>query len=194
MIYQKLKQIGKRCFGYEDIAKVLGISFASARVEASRFVKYGVIIRAKRNLYILREEWARLERNDFFVLANLLQTPSYVSLMSALDYYRITTQLQQGFVESVCIKRTKDVCIEEYLFNYTKIRRDLYFGFVRLRDFFIAKPEKAFLDALYLSLLGRYDFDLSSVDFEKLNWNRLKVFSKRFPERVKMAVRDYGLA
>ena len=53
--YRKLREIQKVYFGYEEIAKVLGITFASARVEAARFVKYGLILRIKRNIYILKE-------------------------------------------------------------------------------------------------------------------------------------------
>ncbi|MCD6228089.1 MAG: hypothetical protein J7K17_01235 [Candidatus Omnitrophica bacterium] len=92
--YRKLRKIRKVYFGYEEIAKVLGISFDSARVEAGRFVKYGLIIRIKQNIYVLREVWSKLDREERFLLANILQVPSYISLMSALDYYRITTQIQ----------------------------------------------------------------------------------------------------
>ncbi len=42
------------------------------------------------------------------------------------------------------------VNIKGSIFNYSRIRPNLYFGFVKKDGFFIAGPEKAFLDALYL--------------------------------------------
>ncbi|MCD6228088.1 MAG: hypothetical protein J7K17_01230 [Candidatus Omnitrophica bacterium] len=77
------------------------------------------------------------------------------------------------------------------MFNYTKINLKLYFGFVKVKDFFIATPEKAFLDALYLSLLGRYKFDKTSLDYNKFNLNNLKTLAKKFPRRVQRAVKKY---
>ena len=189
--YRKLRGIQKVYFGYEEIARVLGVSFDSARVEAARFVKYGLIIRVKRNIYVLREVWNKFDREDRFLVANIIQVPSYISLMSALDYYQITTQVQQDFFESICLKRTKETSLEGVKFNYTKINPRLYFGFVKINGFFIATPEKAFLDALYLSSLGRYRFDETSLDYRKFNLNNLKEMAKKFPEKVQRAVKKY---
>ena len=189
--YDKLNKIGKLYFGYEDITKVLGISLASARVEAHRFVKYGILLRIKRNLYILRSVWQGLSQEERFAIANIIQVPSYVSFMSALEYYGITTQVLRDFVESVSQKRTKEVSVGDVIFNYTRIKRELYFGFIRKGNFFIADPEKAFLDGLYMSLLGRYKFDISSIDFDKLDFKKLKAFSRRYPKKVIDEVKRY---
>ena len=189
--YDKLNKIGKLYFGYEDIAKVLGIGPASARVEAHRFVRYGILLRIKRNLYILRSVWQGLSQEERFAVANIIQVPSYVSFMSALEYYGITTQVLRDFVESVSQKRTKEVSVDDVIFNYSRIKKKLYFGFVRKSNFFIAEPEKAFLDGLYMSLLGRYKFDISSIDFDKFDLKKLRAFSRRYPKKVKDEVEKY---
>ena len=93
----ELSNIPKLYFGYEDIARVLGISESSARVSASRYVRQGALLRIKRNMYVLREVWNAAAREQKFLLANMGQTPSYISLMTALDYYGITTQVQRDF-------------------------------------------------------------------------------------------------
>ncbi len=190
--YDKLNKITKLYFGYEDIARALGISLASARVEAYRFVRYGILVRIKRNIYMLRSVWQGIGQEDRFAIANIIQVPSYVSFMSALEYYGITTQLLRDFVESVCQKRTKEAFVEDVVFNYTRIKRDLYFGFVRMKNFFIAEPEKAFLDALYMKMLGRYSFDISSIDFDKLDFKKMQVFARRYPQKVRDEVKKYG--
>lgn len=181
-----LHKIDKTYFGYEDISRQLGISPESARVSASRYAGQGILIRIKRNIYMLRETWNRLDRTEKFQIANLIQVPSYISLMSAMDYYEVTTQLQQDFIESIVLKRTKEIEIERNTFNYSKIKTELYFGFAKKNDFFIATPEKAFLDAIYLMSLGRYSFDLASIDFSKLNVSELQKIIAKFPEKTKM--------
>ncbi|MBW2023362.1 MAG: type IV toxin-antitoxin system AbiEi family antitoxin domain-containing protein [Deltaproteobacteria bacterium] len=186
-----LRKIDKPYFGYEDIARVLNISPNSAKVAASRYVKAGILIRIKRNLYVLFENWAIMSLEQKFTIANLIQVPSYISLMTALSYYEITTQLQQDYIESVGIRRTKDTTIGETVFRYTKIKPELYFGFKRMRGFFIAEPEKAFVDALYLQSLGRRSIDTSSLDLDKLDWPRILEISKSFPKRTRRQVKRY---
>lgn len=193
MNYLKLKKIKKMYFGYEEISRILGISLESARVFANRYVKNGVLIRIKRNLYILSERWNTLGKEEKFILANLAQVPSYISLMTALEYYGITTQVQRDFFESVAIKQTKEIAVQEAVFNYTKVRMNLYFGFVKEKDFFISTPEKAFLDALYLMSFNKYHFDLTSIDHRLLKISELKIMAKKFPLRTQriLEANDY---
>lgn len=187
----QLRSIPKIYFGYEDIARALKITPASARVAATRYVKGGLLIRIKRNLYVLPENWANMPQEQKFVLANLIQVPSYISLLTALDYYQISTQMQQDFIESIAIKRSQQVEIQETFFRYVKIKRSLYFGFVRMQGFFIAQPEKALLDALYLMSNGRYRLDIAAIDFDKLDRQRLDQFVKSFPPKTKELLRRY---
>lgn len=184
MNYAKLREIKKLYFGYEEISKILGITPQSARVCGNRYVKQGFLIRIKRNLYVLRERWETLEREEQFILANVAQVPSYISLMTAMGYYEVTTQIQREFIESVAIKRTAEIEVENTVFAYSKIDKNLYFDFSKKKGFFIASPEKAFLDSLYLSFLNRYSFDLTSIDFGKLDMSKIKRIAKRFPKKT----------
>ena len=188
---QNLKKIKKLYFGYEEIARSLAIAHDSARVSANRYVKQGYLVRVKRNIYVLKEKWVTLTKEEQFVLANMAQVPSYISLMTALDYYELTTQLQRDFIESIAVKRTKEVKVENTVFNYTKIAKNLFLGFVRKKGFFIAEPEKAFLDILYLVSLKRYSFDLSSIELDKLNFVKLKLMARKFPKKVQEALKTY---
>jgi len=167
------------------LARAFGISKASARVTASRYVSRGLLVRIKRNLYVRREVWNTATKEDRFVMANLGQIPSYLSLMTALDYYGITTQMQRDFFESVAIQRTKTFHVEETVFRYSKISKKLYFGFSKNDTFFIASPEKALLDAFYLMSFGRYALDMSSVDPAKLNMTEIQKLSRQYPKRTK---------
>ena len=185
MNYTRLKAIKKVYFGYAQISKVLGITPESARVTANRYVGQGMLLRVKRNLYVLRDRWDALTLEEVFAMANMVQVPSYISLMTALGYYEITTQVQRDFIESVAVKRTKKISVLDTAMNFTKIGQGLYFGFVKEKNFFIATPEKAFLDAIYLMSLARYNFDLSSVDRDKLDMAKIKAVAGKFPQKTR---------
>ncbi len=192
MKHNELRSIQKLYFGYEELARALSISAASARVAASRYVKQGLLVRVKRNVYVRRDVWESSDREQRFLLANLGQVPSYISLMTALDHTDLTTQLQREVIESVTLKRTREIRVEETLFKYTKISGSLYSGFVKEKGGFIALPEKALLDAMYLTSLGRYSLDLSAIDRSKLDLERLKTLSTPFPSRTKQTLAKHG--
>ena len=192
MNYTKLMAIKKIHFGYEEISRILGITPESARVAANRYVKQGILLRVKRNLYILRDRWAAMTEEEKFAVANRAQVPSYISLMTALSYYEITTQVQRGFIESVAVKRTKRISVSDTTLNFTKIGQGLYFGFVKKNNFFIATPEKAFLDAVYLMSLARYDLDLSSIDRDKLDMAKIKAIAGKFPQKTREVLKKHG--
>jgi len=192
MNYRKIRRLNKLYFSYRDIARAFGISPGSSRVAATRLVKSGDITRVKRNFYVLSQRWNSSSLEDRFILANLLQVPSYISLMTALSYYEVTTQVQPDFIESVGYYRTKLVEVKGSSFNYSKINRKLYFGFAKVKGFFIASPEKAFLDAFYLKSLKKYNFDLTSIDPGKLNMGRIRLMAGKYPILTRKLLLKYG--
>lgn len=192
MKLKELNKIKKLYFGYEEIAKGFGISGSSAKVTASRYVRQGLLLRIKRNMYVRREVWNAARIEDKFLLANLGQVPSYISLTSALEYYEVTTQVLRDFFESVAIKRTKEINLNGSVFRYTKVNSSLYFGFKREKDFFIATPEKALLDAFYLMSYGRYSLDISALDVTKIDGDEVKRLSTGFPLKTRSMLKKYG--
>ncbi|BCB96855.1 hypothetical protein JZK55_17770 [Dissulfurispira thermophila] len=184
------KLAGLLYFTVEDVASVLGINENSAKVLCARYVQRGLFIRLRKNLYILKDRWDKNTIEDFFRLANMLQVPSYISLMTALSFYEVTTQVQRGFFESISVKRSIRYEIEGVIFNFCKIKKELYSGFTRQDNIFIASKEKAFLDAMYLYSFGKYALDIDSIDINKLDLKMIKNLLKDFPERTKKVVRD----
>lgn len=195
MVYEKIINIKKDVFSYREMALALGIKEPSARVTAARLAARGLIIRVKRGLYVIADRWPNISKINRFAIANIMQVPSYVSLMTALDYHGVTTLMQREFVESVAVKRTGTRSVKDTIFTFTKIDRSLYFGFGRREGAFVADPEKAFLDALYLASIRRYSFDTTSVDMDALNKGRLKEYAARFPKKTQKLLKDiYGRA
>jgi len=161
-------------------------------VTASRYVRQGLLLRLKKNLYVRREVWNAANKAEKFRLANLGQSPSYISLMTALDYYEITTQVQQDFFESVAVRRTKEIQVNGSVFRYSKIAERLFFGFNKEHGFFIARPEKAILDAFYLMSYGRYSLDISALDADKLDRQIIKQLSSEYPLKTRKVLKKHG--
>lgn len=191
MKYNDIKKINKLYFTYQDVAKKLSISEDSARVLCTRYVKQKYLIRLKRNFYTLKERWDNITSNQRLELANILQVPSYISLMTALSFYEYTTQVQQKFIESISLYRTFTKDIEGTVFNYSKIKKDLYFGFFKKNNIFIASPEKAFIDSLYLNYLGKYNLDVSSLNLEKINKEVCENILKKYSSKFKIYYQRY---
>ncbi|MGB9716228.1 MAG: type IV toxin-antitoxin system AbiEi family antitoxin domain-containing protein [Thermodesulfovibrionales bacterium] len=191
MKYPQLRiLVGRLYFNTEDVSEILNISENSARVLCARYVAKGLFIRLKKNFYILKERWDKNTPEDFYRLANILQVPSYISLMTALSFYEVTTQVQRGVFESVCIKRSIRYEIEGVAFNFYKLRKELYSGFTKQDNLFIATKEKAFLDAMYLYSFGKYAFDIDSLDINKLDLKKIGRLLKDYPEKTKKLVKD----
>ncbi|MBN1445745.1 MAG: hypothetical protein JW957_06535 [Candidatus Omnitrophica bacterium] len=175
----------KKYFRVGEISGILGIKPSSARVLCSRLKQQGLVVRLKRDFYILRETWDNLKYEDSLKLANILQVPSYVSCMSALAFYDVSTQVQRSFFESVSLKRTRKFNADSAVFNYYKIKKALYFGFEKKDGVFIASKEKAFLDAVYLYSFGKYRFDVSSIALEKLEKKKMMDMLDKYPLKTK---------
>lgn len=172
-------------FGYEEVARALDIGVPSAKVAAARYVRAGLLLRLKRNTYVLRSRWEHMEPKERLMLANVGQTPSYISFMTALDYHGMTSQVQRGVIESAAVKRTREIALNGWVFRYTRLNPQLYFGFHRTDGFFIAEPEKALLDACYLTAFGRYALDLHALEWDRFDRAKLDRMARKFPTRTR---------
>lgn len=160
----------------KDIARILSVSEESAKVSAVRYVKNNLLLRLKKAAYITPQNFNNLTENKLFEVANLLQVPSYISLTTALSFYDITTQQLRSVIESVGLKRSKRIIIKEFEFSFSLVKKSLYTGFVLKDGFFIATPEKALADAVYLTSISKYSVDFDAVNFGKLKLNQVDKF------------------
>lgn len=185
---ERLTAVGRRAFTLNEVTQRLGLPQSSIRVCCSRAVQRGALIRIRKGLYILPQTWSVLDEEERFTLANFIQTPSYVTLLSALSYHGVTTQIPPHLCESVSPVRRSEYAVLGFRFVYYLIGSRYYQGFHRERGFFMAEPEKAFLDLLHLSVFGTYAFDRSSLDLHALDAKRLRKWLGTYPPRVRSAL------
>lgn len=190
MDYAKLQRLREKLyFTVEDVTAIWNIQPASARVLCNRYARKGVFLRLKNNFYVLEQNWQNFSPADFLRISNFLQVPSYVSFMTALAFYEVTTQIQRNFFESVSLKRSVQFNIKGVAFNFYKLKKGYYFDFIKQDNVFIATKEKALIDAVYLASFGKYQLDFSSLDFNKLNKSKLKKVLTVFPRKTKQIMR-----
>lgn len=144
-----------------QIGKHLGLADTSVDTYISRFLKHREILHLKKGLYISAGFFSRNRSNISysFYLANIIRTPSYISLWSALQFYNLTTEVIYG-ITSVTPKVTRSYTTKAGCFSYNSIKTELFSDFFLMEgkaidgqltrlDFFIASPAKALFDLLY---------------------------------------------
>ena len=76
--------------------------------------------------------------------------------------------------------------------NFSKVSEKLYFGFEKKNNVYIAQPEKALLDCLYLASLGRYSLDIAAISEDKLDQRILAQMAEAYPLKTNNLMRNYG--
>ncbi len=183
MHFLKLAHKLPKFFSTKDVQEILDIQAESSRVLCARYVKKGIFLRIKRDLYVFKEVFLHLEKEDFLKLASLIQSHTYLSFASALSYYRILPGAAH-LTESVSFTRSLEKQVGHHTWKYHKLPKNLFFDYRTEKDFVIASPEKALLDLLYLFTLGRYYIDLKRINLEALSFERVLELSGKFPYRT----------
>ena len=199
MDFRKFKEKVKVLpFFSSDVAEIFSTSPLTLRNQFSRWKKQGLLVELKRGLYVLSrgERQTTLSRQ---ALAAILYQPSYISLESALSHYQMIPE-RVDTVMSVSPKKTRVFHNPEGTFSYRNLQTSLNFGFLAKKDengypYFIAEPEKALLDYLYLNLGGLDPKDGDILDrFLRLqnrsimNKNKLSSYARRFAVKKLYAI------
>lgn len=150
---QLLKMVGHEPFFHSSLLRAGPVSSVDLGKQLSRWVKAGSLLQIRRGLYTFSDAYGQTRPHPF-ALANQMKKASYVSLQSALAYYQLIPEYVAQ-VTSITTGRPETVSnpLGDYIFKHVK--KELFFGFqtiemVKGQSIFIAKPEKALLDLVYL--------------------------------------------
>lgn len=157
-----------------DILKIYP-TFDSRRLH--EWQKKGYITKLIKGHYIFNS--IKIEQALLFQIANVLTRPSYISLESALSYYRFIPE-QSFSVTSVTTLKTNHYETPKGSFLYQSVKPSLFFGYQVIpsnkRPILLAEPEKAVLDFLYLHPELK---DVSDIDGMRLNGPELEVLDEQ---------------
>jgi predicted transcriptional regulator of viral defense system len=155
------------------------------RLQLDRWVKSGKIHQLRRGVYMLSAPYQKQKPHPFLV-ANILQKPSYVSLQSALSFYGMIPEIVTE-TTSVTTVRNERLSTHLGVFEFRYINKN-YFGGYNFLDLggqqaFIATPEKAILDLIYLQPGGddpAFISELRLQNLDNLNIDELRFQGKLF--------------
>lgn len=165
------------------------------RRQLTRWTKAGRLLQLRRGLYALAPPFQNVEPHPF-TIANCMVRGSYVSCQSALAYYDHIPETVHA-ITSVSATRPGqwDTALGTYLFHHIKVEYLSGYELVDLsrgQQAFVATPEKALLDLVYLTprsdtmdyLVELRLQNLGKLDMENL-LNQAQVFNR--PKQLRAA-------
>ena len=144
---EKLKSLGISVFTPREFRDIFGISANTASTFIKRNLKSGLFVKLRNNFYILKDS-----SPSFYLIANKLYQPSYISLEKALSHYGIIPEVVYT-TTSITTKPTREFITPKGSFSYQRIKKSVFTGYgpKRLEGGVVlfAEPEKALADYLY---------------------------------------------
>lgn len=110
-------------------------------------------------------------------VASRIVYPSYVSLISALRFHNLTEQMPR-IIYVLSYKRHRPVpVLNGFSVEFKEIKREMMYGYGRVDGVFVASPEKAVIDMLYLNEFVEYAEE--AIDSGKLDYGLLEGYAVR---------------
>ncbi|OIO38873.1 MAG: hypothetical protein AUJ71_01995 [Candidatus Omnitrophica bacterium CG1_02_49_16] len=168
------------------------------RNQLTRWQERGLVLKLKRGVYMLNRDDRKVEPSRIF-LANRIYGPSYVSLEFALNFYGLIPE-RTADVTCITTKKTARFRNEFGTFIYQHIKPDAFRGFKSAKDeaglpVFIAEPEKAVVDFVYLNLSKfktpakeQFAQSFRFQNTEKLNTKKIVFYAGLFNSRKLLCI------
>ncbi len=180
--FKKLES--SKIFSFKDVVFLdPQTSIGTLKNSLSHWVKSGSLLLLKKGLYILPEKKNIVSKE---YVAHRLLSPSYVSLSYALFIFGIIPDVVYQ-VTSITTKTTRIFTNLLGAFTYNNVDTSLFFGFTLHEGYYLAEPEKAFLDYLYFLHVGsgkrvtKKQLELCRFqNLETLSKVKLEKYAKKF--------------
>jgi len=174
-----------KVFHINHLRLLTGMNSHSLRVNLGRLNDKKVIKRICRGYYANPFNMPILEE-----ISSQIYQPSYISLESALYSWGILSQIPYILTcVSTQLPRTFNTSFGTI--EYRQIKKDLFWGFVSREGYFIAEPEKALLDYLYLNKGKHIDF--SELNLNEINLTKLRSYAKKMRIKSQLHALEYLL-
>lgn len=197
-----IKLIGQIPIISPNLLTKKGLDDKYLKVQFSRWVNSGKLIRLRRGFYVLPEKYRKIQLFEPYI-ANQLKNPSYLSLEKALEFHGLI--MEAVYVNtSVTTKRPGSYKTAFGVFEYRHVKTDLFWGYLPVtmnkQTAFIATPEKALLDLVYLNKIrpnGGYIEELRLQNLDKFSLKKLMAYSAKYQTanvaKVAKELKDYIL-
>ncbi len=165
-LVNQIESLEKSVFSIKDLKKLFPDE-SNLGTSVKRMVDGGVILQVTRGVYALKNKPLDIEK-----IATQLYYPSYVSFESALSKYGI---LNQGLycLTLATTRHSKKMELAGLDCEFSQIQPKLFFGFSLVNGTYLADPEKAFLDQVYMVSQGKRRGNFSEWNLEGLDQRKV---------------------
>ena len=169
----------------QNLALALGRENYSLDYWIKKLIRENILIQLKKGFYIssffLEENNKKGSLDEyFFLLANILREPSYISLERVLSLAGLIPE-QSFAITSITIKSTRIYKTKTATFIYRSIKPSLFIGYKKTeKGIYLASPSKSLFDFLYLK---KFKDNNDAVDYlterGRINWGILTKDDKK---------------
>lgn len=173
-----LREQRVRVFSIYDASKFISKpnAYASKLLARDRYVK-----RVERGMYYTKDA-------SEYEVASRVVFPSYVSLISALRFHNLTQQIPHIIFIVSPAQHRPIPDLNGFEVRFMKIQRRMLYGYGKVDDVFVADPEKAVIDMLYLNEF--VDYAEETVESGRIDAAKLADYAER--SGVKSVVKKVG--
>ena len=177
-----LRKLNKPFYTISDLEKITRLPRNSLYVALNRWVRGGILEKVTQGIYI--PTGMNVFPED---IASQIYIPNYLSFESALNKYGILNLIPYTLTFATT-RKTRKYTLQKRAVEFRQIAPKLFFGFEIRNGYYIALPEKAFLDEIYFMLRGKTTLDFDELSIKKLSLAALKDLSRRFPPYVRNCI------
>jgi predicted transcriptional regulator of viral defense system len=169
-----LSALPKPYFTTADLERIIGLTGKSLAVTLGRLVKDNVLLRVRRNMYVVAGTAIDVER-----IGMALRYPSYLSFESALSRHGILSQIPHT-VTFATTRPSGHETIATIHVEYSHLPTALFWGYKNENGLQVAEPEKALLDQLYMVAKGNRSLVIDELDLHSINHKTFNEYASRF--------------
>lgn len=179
-VIRELKKKKINIFSPLEFKRIFGVSQYAAQWFIKTHTKKGLFIKIRNGLYMLADYSA-----NYYLIANRLYEPSYISLDTALSFYGVIPETIYA-ITSATTKSTREFKLNNVRFVYHKLKKEIYTGYRAIKyldnTILIAEPEKALADYLYFVALRKRGLHYERFALKKIKKANLLSYIKLFKQ------------
>lgn len=172
------KSLNKSFYTKKELEVITKSSGEKLRLLINKLLNLGIIERITKDIYTVFYLYYSAED-----IASTLYLPNYLSFESALARYDILNQVPYT-ITFATTKQSKNIIVAKKQVEFIQIPKNLFWGYVVSGDIYIAEPEKAFLDLIYIASVKNYQIDMDEINLKRLSRKILLEYSRRFPIKI----------
>lgn len=183
---EDVEATGKTYFNKYELKKFYHGTKGSFKVLLSNWIKKRLIYSLSKGFYAFN-----LTKVDYLHLAHEFDRNSYISFEYALYLYGLIDQVP-SVITLATKKRSRVIKSANWTFEFTHLKDDLFFGYELKNKVYMAIPEKALADLIYLISRGKRIFEFDTLEKKKIDKKKLHEILEKFPLYTQRLANQYS--